>query len=140
MKKFVFKNGTFVTSFDMNEPIESHPEYNLPDVSIWYASIGAINFKQNEYTVINPSTGSNSISYYMTAQLSDIPKEVALNSIRYRRSQLLSQCDWTVSLDAPINEEVKQAWITYRQQLRDLPDLFVENPTDVQWPVPPNKK
>ena len=42
------------------------------------------------------------------------------------------------------SEEVKQAWLTYRQELRDLPSnstpSFDENGqlTGVTWPIPPS--
>ena len=139
MKKLVFKNGRFVTSFDMHEPIENHPEYKQSDVSIWYAPLGSIKFKKVETRVFNTSTCKDTVRYNNTAEVSDIPTDVALQSIRYRRSQLLSECDWTTAADAPFTKEVKQAWTKYRQELRDLPTTFAENPTSVKWPTPPGK-
>ena len=48
------------------------------------------------------------------------PKE-AMESLRTRRNQLLTESDWTQSRDVflPNDEE----WKTYRQQLRDLPNI-----------------
>lgn len=56
--------------------------------------------------------------------------------VRESRAFALSQCDWTQMPDAPLSAEQKQAWLEYRQVLRDLPlqDGF---PWDVQWPVKP---
>jgi hypothetical protein len=44
-----------------------------------------------------------------------LPKE-----IRTKRNKLLSDSDWTQTLDSPLSAEQKQAWATYRQELRDI--------------------
>lgn len=51
---------------------------------------------------------------------------------REKRGFLLSQSDWTQVADAPVD---KQAWATYRQALRDLPQQ--EGWPFVQFPTPP---
>tara|TARA_R110000803_G_C11961325_1_gene318750 strand:+ start:711 stop:1124 length:414 start_codon:yes stop_codon:yes gene_type:complete len=51
--------------------------------------------------------------------------------LRIRRSLLLVSCDWTQVADAPVDRD---AWATYRQQLRDLP----ENTTDPRNPIWPS--
>ena len=38
-------------------------------------------------------------------------------SVRTKRDQLLLECDWTILPDAPTD---KEAWMIYRQQLRDI--------------------
>jgi len=38
------------------------------------------------------------------------------------RNNLLSESDWTQMPDAPLTEEEKTAWQTYRQALRDITD------------------
>jgi hypothetical protein len=54
------------------------------------------------------------------------------NSIRQERNRRLSDCDWTQVPDSPAD---KQAWITYRQQLRDLPTQ--PDPFNINWPTKP---
>jgi hypothetical protein len=58
--------------------------------------------------------------------------EFATN-VRSQRDKLLSESDWTQVIDAPVNQE---AWATYRQSLRNVPqqDGF---PTTIVWPVKP---
>lgn len=55
--------------------------------------------------------------------------------IRKLRDKLLSECDWTLAPDAPVD---KAAWTAYRQQLRDLTGLsnfpFL---TASDWPTKP---
>ena len=68
-----------------------------------------------------------------------------LDSIRAERNILLSESDKYTSIpDWPHQtEEIKQAWIIYRQELRDLPNnsqLELDqngNLINVEWPVPP---
>lgn len=51
----------------------------------------------------------------------EIAADVASNAaqVRAARDRALSASDWTQVADAPVDQ---QAWATYRQALRDLPD------------------
>lgn len=55
-------------------------------------------------------------------------------TIRYERNLLLSACDWTHTLDAPVD---RAAWAVYRQALRDVPQQ-AGFPTVIDWPVAPS--
>jgi hypothetical protein len=60
-----------------------------------------------------------------------INKSAVAQSAREKRDALLSACDWTQTLDAPVD---RKAWAEYRQVLRDLPQqpgfpFVVEFPT-----------
>lgn len=66
-----------------------------------------------------------------------VAPEVDLSStIRNIRSGLLVQSDWTQLPDAPITEEQKTAWATYRQALRDV-TTQEGFPNSVTWPETP---
>ena len=66
-----------------------------------------------------------------------------MTQLRWKRNSLLSQCDMPWGL-SDYNHPDKSSWITYRQQLRDLPNTA--NPQvdeygtliNVTWPTPPN--
>jgi hypothetical protein len=47
----------------------------------------------------------------------------------------LSECDWTQLFDAPLTQQQKDAWASYRQELRDVTEQ--ENPHDIAWPDAP---
>jgi len=64
----------------------------------------------------------------------DATDEQKLKQIRYWRNAELNNCDWTVLSDSPLSDADKTAWITYRQELRDLPATI-----DVSNPVLPTK-
>jgi len=53
---------------------------------------------------------------------------------RERRNALLAESDWSVLPDAPVADQ--QAWIDYRQALRDVPEQE-GFPTDINWPIKP---
>jgi len=59
--------------------------------------------------------------------------------IRNKRLYLLQDCDWTVGSDSPLSDSKKAEWITYRQQLRDLPSGYTDsdNIDDVVFPTEP---
>ena len=50
------------------------------------------------------------------------------------RNMMLQSSDWTQVPDAPVDS---QAWATYRQELRDLPDNTTD-PRNPVWPTRPN--
>lgn len=75
-----------------------------------------------------------------------IPVE-ALKKLREQRDVKLKETDQYGLADYPFkSDEHKQAWLDYRQQLRDLPanspDISIDIDTDeligITWPVPPS--
>ena len=68
----------------------------------------------------------------------------AWTALRTQRNQLLQQSDWTALSDAHLSQDKKDAWFTYRQALRDLPDDLAASvpegagPPDLfEWPLDP---
>lgn len=61
---------------------------------------------------------------------------VSWGELRLERDYLLTLCDWTQAIDAPLNDTQKQAWQNYRQQLRDLPSITTD-PRTPTWPTKP---
>ena len=64
-----------------------------------------------------------------------IPYVVSWNEIRSKRDAFLTASDWSVAGDATPKPS-KEAWLTYRQALRDLPQNF-SDPSEVIWPEKP---
>jgi hypothetical protein len=58
------------------------------------------------------------------------------NVLRNQRNVLLSQCDWTQLPDADLTDKEKEAWLKYRQALRDLPTQFTDL-TKLKFPKKP---
>lgn len=55
---------------------------------------------------------------------------------RFFRNQRLYESDWAVLPDNQLSDTARDAWLSYRQALRDLPT--VEGwPTEIVWPVRP---
>jgi hypothetical protein len=60
-----------------------------------------------------------------------------LKKLRTKRNTLLEQTDKYIVADYPHpTPEARQAWLDYRQALRDLPST-TEDPMNPVWPVPP---
>lgn len=64
----------------------------------------------------------------------DILLEKQWQEIRTSRNILLSDCDWIMLSDAPV--ENKTDWGAYRQNLRDI--TLAPSPNQVVWPPKPN--
>lgn len=63
-------------------------------------------------------------------------------AVRARRNTLLGESDFIVMLPdrwAALPREEQQAWIDYRQDLRDIPAKFID-PRDVVFPTSPASK
>ncbi len=55
-------------------------------------------------------------------------------TVRSKRDNLLKKTDWIDLPNSPVKN--KEAWLAYRQALRDLPQNF-KNPSEVIWPEKP---
>jgi hypothetical protein len=62
-------------------------------------------------------------------------REQEASEVRSQRDALLAETDWTQVADAPVDQ---QAWSTYRQALRDIPEQG-GFPSDVDWPSKPTE-
>ena len=62
------------------------------------------------------------------------PEEIALQNLRNERNRLLVETDWTQLPDVP--ETTKNAWQTYRQELRDITKTY-QSIDNVVWPTKP---
>ena len=59
-------------------------------------------------------------------------------NVRETRNILLGESDWTQIPDAPLTDEQKTTWQTYRQALRDITShANFPNLQDADWPTKP---
>ena len=77
-------------------------------------------YKQDEYKIISGT------AQLFTPNFS--------NRLRKKRDYILKECDWTQTPDVPSN--IKNAWLTYRQELRDITNVYTSQ-EDVIWPTKP---
>lgn len=61
--------------------------------------------------------------------------KAAWDDIRTRRNILLLESDWTQLSDSPLSVELKEQWMMYRQELRDITNQ--SNPFNIVWPIEP---
>jgi len=72
------------------------------------------------------------------AKLQELIDAQPLKELRAARDALLSQTDKYATIDYPHGSEAaKQAWLDYRQALRDLP-ANTTTPENPVWPEAPN--
>jgi len=113
-----FYSRFIYVSFNIHN-LKLHEGETMPDLTII----------QNKCNEIRPSVYS----------------KYALKYLREKRNKKLFDTDYRIVADFPYpSEEVKQAWLTYRQALRDLPTTATpqldENGelTNITWPTPPS--
>lgn len=113
-----------------------------------FAGIGYVYYPDVD-NFISPSPEPSYILTDLKSEKSVLSEEeinkIALQKLREERNKKLFDTDYRIIADFPHpSEEVKQAWITYRQELRDLPTTSTpqldENGklTNVTWPTPPS--
>lgn len=56
--------------------------------------------------------------------------------VRTERNDRLAACDWTQLGDSPLTPEAKAAWVSYRENLRTVPEQ-PGFPWNVTWPLTP---
>ena len=74
--------------------------------------------------------------------LRDLTQEEKIQDwVRSPRNFFLATSDWTQTVDAPFTSEKKAEWAAYRQELRDITDVYadvnLQSPTEVVWPTKP---
>jgi hypothetical protein len=91
---------------------------------------------------ITPTLRENGIWYQTWGQMemTQVEKEEATANqakiVRNDRTYRLAVCDWTQGVDAPLTQEQKTLWATYRQVLRDI-TTQAGFPWAIDWPVQP---
>ena len=76
-------------------------------------------------------------------RLNSLPSsyETAIKNLRFKRTKLLQDCDWTDLPNAPLTETKKTEWKSYRTKLRDITDGLdtVEKIKAVEFPTKPSE-
>ena len=80
-------------------------------------------------------------------KLAELQKEEPFKLLREERNRRLAECDWIVTKNAEYGHNISKEWRTYRQALRDLPNLTYTPPeldefgnlkiNSIAWPTPP---
>lgn len=60
-----------------------------------------------------------------------------LTIVREQRNALLAASDWAALPDVPMADEVRRAWLAYRQALRDITEQ--SDPFNLAWPKAPER-
>jgi hypothetical protein len=106
------------------------------------------NISEYEYTlreddVLETVVLQEKINYAMPK--GDIPKEEFFYQLRIERNKKLTESDWTQLTDIQnmLNDETKNKWLVYRQNLRDITEVYIDNDivdiNQVVWPqIPQN--
>ena len=87
-----------------------------------------IGLPPNPHAEWNPETGDWSWDTELLEQ-----------DVRRERNRLLTLSDWTQMSDSPLSTDMKDAWATYRQELRDITNALdgIQSLEDVPWPNTP---
>ena len=100
-----------------------------------------VSFSDSKAATFESSTGP---LFYIDNELKTLDQKLWINSpervkddIRFNRSKLLADSDWTQLADSPLTSSKKTEWATYRQSLRDLTDN-IDSSGKVTYPTDPS--
>tara|TARA_B100001939_G_C16686918_1_gene506882 strand:+ start:272 stop:649 length:378 start_codon:yes stop_codon:yes gene_type:complete len=106
---------------------KENSEETLSNVIVW-------NSELNEYETDYPLPTQEECEEYWNSTLKT---EIYSKTLRRKRDSILEKTDKYTVPDYPHpTPEARQAWLDYRQALRDLP-ANTEDPANPIWPVPP---
>lgn len=124
-------DSTVLNSFGMYEVVtDSKPTYNLVTQ--------VINKKSTPELVSEVWTLKWEIKDKPQEEIDEI-KAREQEDIRFERTSILMNCDWTIVADAPLSTDMVAKWKTYRQELRDITKQasFNNDQPSVTWPNQP---
>jgi hypothetical protein len=106
---------------ELNKEYYLSPEY----IAEQQALIASLN--------INPLSNNRDYELNIETNQYQLKKSIIIAKVKEKRIKLLQESDWTQLPDVSLTN--KEAWATYRQQVRDiLKQGVVENPV---WPTMP---
>lgn len=119
------------TSFPKDIPTETLASFNVYPVKRTPAP--QIDSKTHLHSQDVQSVDGGWVQIWQTVEL---PLDQAEENIRSRRDGLLQETDWIVSKSYEAGEPVPDAWVSYRQALRDI-TAQEGFPYSVTWPTKP---
>ena len=140
------------SNFRLNETSNVHDSYALKQMVLTDGTVAFDTLKtQEEYEILEDDIKVNFSPVYRMYSRNPIPLgeiEAAYSTytnetkpmmiLRKKRDELLKETDkYTIPDWPPSTPEIKQAWLDYRQALRDLP-ANTADPENPMWPTPPN--
>ena len=73
--------------------------------------------------------GSSITTEEFKLKYDEVEKDYSINKLRLERNVLLKESDWVMVTD--YNPPNKDDWVTYRQELRDMPETLPSVETDL---------
>jgi hypothetical protein len=126
----------YYVKFDENGN-QSETKFGLDDEnpSGWFDT-GLENIDNLQFKLVNNQAVALSVEE-LNNKYKGLTFNAGLALARVQRDVLLSACDWTQGIDSPLSVELKEAWATYRQALRDLPST-VDEDGEFTLPIAPD--
>lgn len=113
------------------ELLAEHGVYRVHD-SPWPAHVDAGLFRIWQANPIKKEDGR----WYINYAWAQFTEDVASANMRNRRNSMIKDTDWRAYPDSPGTAEERQAWLDYRQALRDITNQ-AGFPFNIVWPTIP---
>lgn len=131
--------GKAVSAGTLGVPIWELPGYSS-DTHKEYAEelprLDSVYWDGEEVKEIPPSPGEQYKFNYVSLTW-ELDQDEAWLHVRIKRNQLIKATDYILlpDIQAALNQEQKDAWLLYRQELRDITEQ--PDPCNIIWPTKP---
>ncbi len=114
-------------------------DYNIPGIVLAAGGDGDVFKRRVSNDILTVDDVSDealraALDGYDHAQFVD---DRAWAAVRDKRDELLRKSDWTDLPHNPLSSGEQDEWESYRQDLRDIPQTFSDDPESVAWPEIP---
>lgn len=117
----------YLNSLSISTPLEAHSIKEPMDETKFSELIAQMGIKNEKVTWTD----------YSNYKKIHVNHDYLIFTIQGKRDQLLKDSDWVLAYDNAMSLENLDAWVGYRQALRDLMDKVRGNPNSVVFPDKP---
>ena len=129
--------GLFATNYTDGQVQGEHTMFDVTDRDDLDVLISERAYKNGEWIIRPPQPNihydwdNDTESWVLSPRL--------MEEVKAKRNKMLLASDWTQFNDSPLSAADKEAWATYRQQLRDITEHLsgVTDLEQVPWPTEP---
>lgn len=133
------ESGAFPPIQEGDFPLPPEGCAQVPDtlgLEEFYTNSGFVTLEIQDGVVTRMTPDPEALAAWRAEHPPEDPGAALAAETRAQRDELLAETDWTQVLDAPIDAVGREAYRTYRQALRDVPEQ-AGFPAEVVWPELP---
>lgn len=138
MKHFVFCDnaGEVFSTISCQVGVVPPPPPGMRAVEVDRQVMASDVYVKGDVVKFKPPMPSTNHKFDVAKEKWLLDEAAAWQAVRRTRDQAIAKTDWVVLPDVSMSTEKKQAWLDYRQALRDV--TLQPDPVNISWPKAPS--